>query len=127
MVYILFIPGCLFLMHTGPIIRITPWEIHIQDPAFLDEIYAPASQQREKYSFFVRTLKLPGAIGATIKHETHRKRREALNTSFSKKRIVDYEPIIRDRSLKLCRVVEKHSQDRTPINLSDLYFAFANE
>lgn len=75
----------------------------------------------------MRTLKLPGAIGATSKWELHRKRREALNPSFSKKKIVDFEPIIRDKTLKLCEVVEKHSKDKTAINISDLYFGFANE
>ncbi|CEL06536.1 hypothetical protein ASPCAL09709 [Aspergillus calidoustus] len=32
----------------GPIVRITPREIHINDPEFYDEIYAPSSRRREK-------------------------------------------------------------------------------
>lgn len=80
----------------------------------------------------MRTLKLPGAIGATTKHETHRRRREALNPSFSKKKIVDFEPIIREKISKLCGIVEKRAivpdgKQGNVLNLSDLYFGFANE
>ncbi|KAL2793511.1 cytochrome P450 [Aspergillus keveii] len=37
----------------GPIVRITPREIHINDPEFYDEIYAPSSRRREKDPAYV--------------------------------------------------------------------------
>jgi cytochrome P450 len=111
----------------GPIVRVTPWEIHIKDPGFLDEIYAPASRSREKYPFLMRTLKTSEASGATVKHETHRRRREALNPFFSKKAIAAFESVIRERVSKLCTIVENYNLSGTPINLSDAYFALAKE
>ncbi|KAK8092396.1 uncharacterized protein PG998_014881 [Apiospora kogelbergensis] len=37
----------------GPVVRINPREIHIRDPYFYDEVYAPASRKREKDAHFV--------------------------------------------------------------------------
>jgi cytochrome P450 len=102
-------------------------EIHIKDPSFLDEIYAPASSRREKYPFLMRTLATSQASGATVNHDTHRKIREALNPFFGKKAITSFESIIKERVLKLRQVVEEHSRSQTPLNLSDIYFALANE
>jgi cytochrome P450 len=115
------------LFHTGPIIRITPWEIHINDPSFLDEIYAPASRNREKYAFFMKTLKVPGASGITINHEIHRRRREALNPFFSKKAITAFETVITERVAKLSKMIESYAITNAPVNLSDAYYALANE
>jgi hypothetical protein len=115
------------LNFVGPIIRITPQEVHIKDPCFLDEIYAPASQKREKYPFLMRTLSTSQASGATVGHELHRKRREALNPFFSKKAITSFESVITERVQRLRQVVQEHDASKIPLNLSDLYFALAKE
>ena len=52
------------------------------------------------------------SMGVRIKHDLYRKRREALNPFFMK---------------QLCRLMEEHFKQQTPVNLSDVYFAFANE
>ena len=111
----------------GPIVRITPWEIHVSDPSFLDEIYAPGSRSREKYAFFMRTVPVDGSTATTTNHEIHRRRREALNPFFSKKAIVAFESVITDRVTKLCSIVENHIASQIPINFSDAYYALANE
>ena len=48
---------CNFPMHpnnilrcTGPIVRVTPHEVHIKDPSFFDQLYCAASEgARDKY------------------------------------------------------------------------------
>lgn len=35
----------------GPIIRINPFEIHIIDPEYIDQIYAVSSKSRDKYKW----------------------------------------------------------------------------
>ena len=38
----------------GPIIRINPFEIHINDPNYIDEVYAGSSKTRDKYRWVKR-------------------------------------------------------------------------
>ena len=65
------------------------------------------------------------AIGTTIKNDLHRKRREALNPFFNKKSVMGLESVIGQKVKQLCRLMEDHSKQQTPVNLSDVYFAFA--
>ena len=111
----------------GPIIRVSPWEVHVQDVDFLDDIYAPSYRRREKYAFQTRTLKVPMSVGGSMNHELHRKRREALNPFFSKRSVVALGPMITGKVDLLRASLERHTENGTPINLSDLYYAFAHE
>ncbi|KAL8826761.1 MAG: hypothetical protein Q9191_003597 [Dirinaria sp. TL-2023a] len=111
----------------GPIIRVSPWEVHVKDVDFLDDIYAPSFRRREKYSFQTRTLKVPMSVGGSMNHELHRKRREALNPFFSKRSVLALGSMIAGKVDLLCASLERHVKDGTPVNLSDIYFAFANE
>ena len=78
----------------GPIIRISPEEVHILDPDFYDEIYAGPSRKRDKWSFFCNAHGVPESSFATVKHETHRMRRAALNPFFSKQKVRSLQPRI---------------------------------
>ena len=62
-----------------------------------------------------------------MNHELHRKRREALNPFFSKRSVLPLGSMISGKVDLLCGSFEQHARDGTPINLSDVYFAFANE
>jgi hypothetical protein len=111
----------------GPIIRITPDEIHVSDAGFLDTIYGPSSSSRDKYEYQLRSLRVPGGVGTTPSLEVHRRRREALSPFFSKRNVLSLEPTIADKVQQLCQLLSKYASDRTPVNLSDLFFAFSNE
>lgn len=118
---------CLMCKYPGPIVRITPWEIHVNDVEFLDDIYASSFRRRDKYAYQTRTLPVPLSVGGTIQHDLHRKRREALNPFFSKKSVQSLGPMISAKVDLLCKRLEDHINSHNPINLSDVYFAFANE
>ncbi|TVY33645.1 Cytochrome P450 monooxygenase [Lachnellula subtilissima] len=111
----------------GPIIRITPDEIHINDVGFLGTIYAPSMSHRDKYDYILRTLQIPGAIGATVRHDIHRKRREALGPFFSRRNVLHLEPLITGKLEQLCQLITKHASEMAPINLSDALFAFSSD
>ncbi|THV55127.1 hypothetical protein BGAL_0013g00120 [Botrytis galanthina] len=111
----------------GPIIRITPDELHIQDVGFLDTVYAPSASPRDKYEYQLRTLRIPGGVGTTARYDLHRKRRAALSPFFSKRNVLHLEPLINEKIEQLCQMIEKHVKEETPANLSDLFFAFSNE
>ncbi|CZR60166.1 related to trichodiene oxygenase [cytochrome P450] [Phialocephala subalpina] len=111
----------------GSIIRVTPDELHVNDVDFLDTVYAPSSSRREKYEYQLRTLRVPGGVGASVSHEIHRKRREALSPFFSKRNVLHLEPLITKKVNQLCEVITQHAVAKTPVNLSDVFFAFSNE
>jgi hypothetical protein len=117
----------MWLNKVGPIIRITPDELHVNDIGFLDTVYAPSSKRRDKYEYQLRTLRVPGGVGTTASYDLHRKRREALSPFFSKRNVVYLEPLITEKVEQLCQIVAKHAVEKTPVNLSDIFNAFSNE
>lgn len=87
----------------GPIVRINPDELHIRDPDFYDELYAPASKKRDKYDRWTILAGAPESSFATVSHSLHRLRRSALNPYFSKRAVANTEPLIWDKVERLCQ------------------------
>jgi cytochrome P450 len=81
----------------------------------------------DKYEYQLRSLRVPGGIGASVSHDVHRKRREALAPFFSKRNVIHLEPLITQKVNQLCQVISRHATNQTTINLSDVFFAFSNE
>ena len=107
-------------LSTGPIVRINPLELHVNDIEFYDEIYASGSRQRDVYDFSRRGLDAPLALGGTVKHDLHRHRRDALNPFFSKENVTKLEPLIQDKVNLLC---DRISNVEQPIVLSNAFMA----
>ena len=103
--------------------RINPRELHIKDPHYYDEIYAPASRKREKDPKFVNIFGFPYSMIATIGHDLHRFRRGLLNNFFSKKSVLELSPIMQEKESKLMRRFEKSHQDNTVLQLDDAFAA----
>ncbi|MCJ1451061.1 hypothetical protein MMC28_001395 [Mycoblastus sanguinarius] len=70
----------------GPIIRINPHELHVEDPDYWEELYA-RSANRDKYEVMSGQFDNPTSVFATSDHDLHRIRRAALNPMFSHKQI----------------------------------------
>lgn len=80
----------------GPVIRITPDEIHLSDPENLDKIHHLGSRYGKSAAFY-------GAFGTnnatftTPSPDIHRVKRAALNPFFSRKKVLDLEEIVQQR------------------------------
>ncbi|KAK5736723.1 hypothetical protein LTR17_007227 [Elasticomyces elasticus] len=89
----------------GPIVRIGPDEIHINDPDYYNEIYAPNTRRRDKSPlwFWMGGSNNFGDNSAftTLNHDLHRLRRSAVNPHFSKQKVQDLEPRVRNHVLHL--------------------------
>ncbi|CAO1599046.1 hypothetical protein XANCAGTX0491_002791 [Xanthoria calcicola] len=60
----------------GPLVRINPYEIHIHDPEFIDEVYPGSSVRRtEKYEWAMRMFGVRFTFIATMDHDLHRLKR----------------------------------------------------
>ncbi|KAI1880828.1 hypothetical protein JX265_001068 [Neoarthrinium moseri] len=93
-----------------PVVRTTPAEVSIADLDFIDTIYSPGpSQKRDKDIEKVKALVLDSSIGGAVGHDLHRRRRRALSSFYSPRQVLRVAP------------------DGEVLNLSDLYFGFAND
>lgn len=112
----------------GPIIRVAPNEIHINDIGFLDYIYPTSNiHKRDKDWVQTRGLNVEMSTSATISHNLHRKRRESLNPFFSQKTVAMLEPLIKGKVAQLCEHLDEAQLSGKPVNLYDLYYALARE
>lgn len=87
----------------GPIVRITPHELHVADPNFYTEIYAGPTRRRDKDPRLVRLAGQPTSMFATVDHGLHSSRRAILNNYFSKKSIAGLEDMIQGKVQKLVK------------------------
>ncbi|KAE8143633.1 cytochrome P450 [Aspergillus pseudotamarii] len=111
----------------GPIIRVTPDEIHINDVGYLDTTYAPSMTRLDKYDYQLRTLRVPGGVGTTADYYLHKIRRDALTPFFSKRNVLSLEGVITEKVNQLCDLVARHAATEMPINLSDAFYGFSND
>ncbi|OKL59413.1 hypothetical protein UA08_05083 [Talaromyces atroroseus] len=108
----------------GPIVRITPHELHIKDPDFYDVIYAPASKKRDKYGSWTIGAGAPASTFATVSHDLHRIRRSALNPFFSKRAVyINAEQLIRDKLEMLCQRFSQACETQEVVRLDAAYMA----
>ncbi|KAJ2993603.1 hypothetical protein NUW58_g1790 [Xylaria curta] len=98
----------------GPIVRINPYELHIVDSDFYDELY---SGKQVKYSWWTKLAGSDRSTFATVSSEDHRRRRGALNPFFSKRSITGLEPVIREKIAKLCRRLDRFAETGEVVRL----------
>lgn len=85
----------------GPIIRITPLEVHIKDSNYYDEIYTSSKRIREKAAVLVARFDLKDTAFASISPEDHRKRRSHIEKHFSKQAVSNIEHLLYENIDKL--------------------------
>lgn len=91
----------------GPIVRITPGELHIRDSRFYDELYANRHRKQDKDAGWVK-FSVPNSFFSTVGHDLHRQRRAPVAPFFSKRSVNELEPVLRSKVEQLCaRFAEK--------------------
>ncbi|KAI9834936.1 MAG: hypothetical protein M1819_002659 [Sarea resinae] len=104
----------------GPIVRISPYELHIDDPEFYGQLYNRHGRW-EKYSHYSNQFGLSRTEFGTAGHDLHRLRRSAVHPFFAKAKVASFEPVIQSKIDKLC---ERMEQSRTAGNVFPLQLAF---
>lgn len=113
-------------INAGPIIRITPTELHIDDPGYYESLYSRAGR-RDKYSYFSGRFGYASDCFSTTNHDLHRLRRKALSPMFSVKKIEEFQPVIKEKVEKLCRKIALYQQDRQVLPLSRAWMALTTD
>jgi cytochrome P450 len=110
---------------TGPIIRITPTELHIHDPDYYETLYSRTGR-RDKHAYQSGRFGYASDCHSTVDSEHHRLRRKALNPMFSVKKISDFQPVIRDKVAKFCRKIALY-QDGQILPLDKAWMALTTD
>ncbi|KAL4971998.1 cytochrome P450 [Aspergillus desertorum] len=100
----------------GPIVRISPYELHIDDPEYYEVLYSRDSP-RNKYEYYVRQFGQPQAAFSAVEHSRHRLLRASMNPFFSLGRIRRFEPKIQDLANKLCKRLKEFENTGNPITI----------
>lgn len=103
----------------GPIVRITPTELHIRDPEYYDVLYTRGSARRNKYAYFAGGFGFASDTFNTEDHDHHRMRRKAIAPFFSVARINDFQSTIHAKINKLCKILESQYADNDVVALLD--------
>ncbi|TQN71801.1 N-acetyltryptophan 6-hydroxylase ivoC [Colletotrichum shisoi] len=129
----------------GPVVRISPWEVHVGDPEFFPELYTGPGRPREKWAFYTQQFGSPGKLSrvwclstelnatkesalATINHEHHRLRRSALNPFFSTQSVRKLQPVIEERvDALLGRLLDHGQRAKEPLDVMYPFSAFTND
>ncbi|KAK1856234.1 cytochrome P450 [Colletotrichum chrysophilum] len=117
------------LMHQkyGPIVRINPHELHVNDHEFFDTIYAGGSVRRNKYPPSAGVQGTPDGIFGTVDHELHRRRRAAISGFFSRQSVLNHEDLIHEKVDLLCEVFKKAMLAGDLMNIRIPLLAFATD
>ncbi|PVH77446.1 cytochrome P450 [Cadophora sp. DSE1049] len=110
----------------GPIIRISPYELHIDDPDYYEELYS-SHKPRNRYDFFVAQFGLPGSTFATVDYKFHRSRRAAISPFFSKQNISRLEPMMSHMVEKLCGRIDECRKSGTPMEMKAVYMCLTTD
>ncbi|KAI8202042.1 Exopolygalacturonase X-1 [Colletotrichum sp. SAR 10_65] len=106
----------------GPIVRINPYELHIIDPEFYDELYS-SNRKSDKYRWWTNLAGADGSSFSTVPHDLHRLRRGALNPFFSVRSVTQLEPLIRSKVEKLSARFGEIAQTGEVVRLDAAFMA----
>lgn len=106
------------LTKSGPIVRIAPDEIAIQDPDMYDVLF---SGRHDKSLRNYHAMGSPGSIAQTADHEHHRIRRAPLNSFFSRRSILNLEPIVKSKIELLSQGFDGFLQRRETLHIGTAF------
>lgn len=105
----------------GPIVRINPDELHVDDPEYYDVLYS-TNKAYDKLKRFQHRFSIPEATFSTVKAEEHKIRRSALAPFFSKAKVrsqaASVQALMNRISEKLSR---EYAGENKPVNIQDVW------
>lgn len=110
--------------HYGPIVRINPDELHIDDPDYWNEIYCNShpSKPLDKSGKFKHRFGIPEATFSTSHAEQHRERRAALAPFFSKQRIRSLNGKVAEVTERIShRLATEYASTGRVVSVSDMW------
>ncbi|GAP91979.1 putative cytochrome p450 [Rosellinia necatrix] len=112
----------------GPIVRINPNEVHFNDAEFINDIYPTTRRKTDKPSFVGWRSGTPDSIVATLRHDTHRLRRNSISAFFSDASVGRVEPNIKKRLTRMLERWDKLGRGGgVVLKMSTVFQAYASD
>lgn len=113
--------------NAGPIVRISPDEIHINDPFFYDTIYSLSAKSVDKYDQWVKVIDTPESTFSTVGHDLHRLRRGALHPFFAKRSVYQLEDVIQAKVYRLIELLDASADTNEVFKLDTAFVALTGD
>lgn len=95
----------------GPIVRINPNEISVNDAEFHDKLYAPQPAVRDRHPNFSAALGTTSGSFSSPDHFLHRKRRVAYSPFFATANVMATESMVRKKVDHMCDLVRANGEN----------------
>jgi len=112
-------------VHIGPIVRISPWEIHVNDPDWNESF--KVSSKVNKYHWYYRFVGTSDAAFGTADHDLHRIRRKAQQNYFTIDAVSRFDPVLANITAKLVKRLRELKGTKKPANLSNAFRSLATD
>ncbi|PYI04016.1 putative cytochrome P450 [Aspergillus sclerotiicarbonarius CBS 121057] len=108
----------------GPIVRISPTELHIHDVEYYEVLYT-SSRGFDKSAHVQDRFGAPLAAFSTPEHEIHKRRRAAISPFFSKRRTYEQAPMIQKNVDLICnRLANEYAGAGKVVCLNELFASY---
>ncbi|KAH8650645.1 cytochrome P450 monooxygenase [Tricladium varicosporioides] len=112
--------------YDSPIIRISPHELHVNDPDFYDVLFS-SNGRRDKPPTWSHAFSNIESVFGTISHDSHRQRRAAVAPFFSPASIRKIDGLIQDKISRLINIFRQYQQDGKPVRLRPAFSALTSD
>ncbi|KAI1131766.1 cytochrome P450 [Nemania abortiva] len=111
----------------GHAVRINPDEVHFDDPESIELLFPTGGRRTNKPWEIQKRTGTPDSLVATVDHDTHRRRRNAISPFFSTARIRALDPIMQEHMAKLLVRMEHAARRRVIIRMHPLIKACTSD
>ncbi|KAL9105017.1 MAG: hypothetical protein Q9163_000114 [Psora crenata] len=112
----------------GPIVRINPYELHIKDSDYHDELYVGSTVRRtHKWDWEMKMFGRSNSAFGTPNHELHHMRRTSLEPFLNTNSVQKLEPVIQSVVDKLVSRLHGLQGSGTPINMFDVFSSLTGD
>ncbi|KAK7043993.1 hypothetical protein VNI00_008161 [Paramarasmius palmivorus] len=105
----------------GPVVRVTPWELHFINPDAFDEIHIAPKPGYIKDPGFYGTFETSQSVVSLTDPQAASKRRVLLGSYFSRRAVLQLEHVVQRTVDKLTDRLSSYSKTKEP---ADLYLAY---
>ncbi|KAI9840233.1 MAG: hypothetical protein M1837_001816 [Sclerophora amabilis] len=105
----------------GPIVRINPHELHVDDPDYYEVVYS-MSQSFDKMKVFQHRFNMGYSTFPTPESPIHKGRRAALAPFFAKRKILGHGPFMQSQMDRICeRISDEYAGKDRVLVLNDVF------